>query len=269
MFGEQPPQNLFHMAPPSAYMRVVVDSPRDMHARSAPSSPVTRNINKSAYQKTKAARKSNRPGTAESSKGLLGSRNTASVDLEHIHVRRNDSEGVGSMMSEAYMHYRHSLISLADIVNRVSIMTHVLNDGSLTKGRGQDDRASLAELHEYINTDEHRSRNSDYRSERSMKATLREEKRRSLPQQSSSASLASQYAAGENRPETTTFAVRRRRAAKLSQFFGVSYRDLFGDVLESLEVGVREDGGRGTLNPDEVQVSSLIVQLCVFFFVLC
>ena len=124
----------------------------------------------------------------------------------------------------------------------------------------QDDRESLAELHEYLNADhatalsEHRAREFEYRNERSRKPTLREERRHSLPQQSSSTSLASQYTAADTKPEATTFTIRRRRAAKLSQFFGVSYRDLFGDVLESIEMGVREDGGRGTLMPDEVQV---------------
>jgi hypothetical protein len=129
----------------------------------------------------------------------------------------------------------------------------------------QDDRESLAELHEYINADqaitpsERRGREFDYRSERSKKSSLREERRRSLPHQPSLSSLASQYAATENETETTTFTIRRRRAAKLSQFFGVSYRDLFGDVLESIQTGVLEDGGRGTLNPDEVKVCTPIL----------
>lgn len=122
MFGEQPPQNLFHNAPPSAFSKAMMDKSKDQHARSAPSSPVGRNINKSAYRKTKS-RKSNRPGTAESSKGLLGSLGGGtSIDMQH-----KDGDSAGPMMSEAYLHYRHSLISLADIVNRVRALITVWN----------------------------------------------------------------------------------------------------------------------------------------------
>lgn len=80
------------------------------------------------------------------------------------------------------------------------------------------------------------------------------ERRRSLPHQSSLTSLASQYTITEGKVEASPFEVRRRRAAKLSHFFGVSYRDLFGEVLDSIELGVREDEVKGTLNPDEAQV---------------
>ena len=54
--------------------------------------------------------------------------------------------------------------------------------------------------------------------------------------------------------EEVAFQARRRRAAKLTQFFGVHYRDLMGEILERLEKGLEEEGGRGTLRPDEVQV---------------
>ncbi|KAI6163793.1 hypothetical protein EDD17DRAFT_1693125, partial [Pisolithus thermaeus] len=53
----------------------------------------------------------------------------------------------------------------------------------------------------------------------------------------------------------TEFQVRRRRAAKLTSFFGVDYRDLIDDILESIERGVEEERGRGTLQPEEVEVS--------------
>ena len=55
-------------------------------------------------------------------------------------------------------------------------------------------------------------------------------------------------------PEENSFQARRRRAAKLTQFFGVDYRDLVNEVFDSLEKGLEEEGGRGTLRPDEVQV---------------
>lgn len=50
------------------------------------------------------------------------------------------------------------------------------------------------------------------------------------------------------------FQVRRRRAAKLTNFFGVEYRELMSEVLESIEKGIEEESGRGTLEPDEIQV---------------
>jgi hypothetical protein len=55
-------------------------------------------------------------------------------------------------------------------------------------------------------------------------------------------------------PEEKAFQLRRRRAAKLTQFFGVDYRELMNEVFESLEMGLEEEGGRGTLKPEEVQV---------------
>ncbi|KAI5998012.1 hypothetical protein EDD15DRAFT_283875 [Pisolithus albus] len=54
--------------------------------------------------------------------------------------------------------------------------------------------------------------------------------------------------------EAMEFQVRRRRAAKLTSFFGVDYRDLIDDILESIERGVEEERGRGTLQPEEVEV---------------
>jgi hypothetical protein len=56
-------------------------------------------------------------------------------------------------------------------------------------------------------------------------------------------------------PKTSDFQLRRRRAAKLTHFFGVDYRELVHDVLESIEKGVEEERRRGTLQPEEVQVS--------------
>lgn len=49
------------------------------------------------------------------------------------------------------------------------------------------------------------------------------------------------------------FATRRKRAAKLSKFFGVSYRDLFGAVLEILESDVKEDKEEGSLSAAETR----------------
>jgi len=44
------------------------------------------------------------------------------------------------------------------------------------------------------------------------------------------------------------FEQKRRRAAKLTNFFGVNHRDIMTDILESIESGVTEERGRGTLN---------------------
>jgi hypothetical protein len=65
-------------------------------------------------------------------------------------------------------------------------------------------------------------------------------------------SLFSEYSVAAQKPEATDFEMRRRRAAKLTNFFGVEYRDLIDDILESIEKGVEEDRKQGTLGPDEV-----------------
>jgi hypothetical protein len=57
------------------------------------------------------------------------------------------------------------------------------------------------------------------------------------------------------KPEVSDFQQRRRRAAKLTHFFGVDYRDLVTDVLESIEKGLDDERARGTLEPDEAEVS--------------
>jgi uncharacterized protein YcaQ len=53
------------------------------------------------------------------------------------------------------------------------------------------------------------------------------------------------------------FQLRRRRAAKLTQFFGVDYRELINDVLDSIENGVQHEQQKGTLHAEEVEVSSI------------
>ena len=51
-----------------------------------------------------------------------------------------------------------------------------------------------------------------------------------------------------------SFQARRKQAAKLTHFFGVDYRDLIGDILESIEHDVQEESHRGVLRPEEIQV---------------
>jgi hypothetical protein len=96
-------------------------------------------------------------------------------------------------------------------------------------------------------------------------ASIKSERRRSLPARTSVSSLASMYSQvtissiasdftiTTPRPEVTDFQARRRRAAKLTQFFGVDYRELISDVLESIESGLEHERKRGTLGAEEVE----------------
>lgn len=56
-------------------------------------------------------------------------------------------------------------------------------------------------------------------------------------------------------PEPMSFQARRRRAQKLTNFFGTSYRDLFSDVLEKLEASVKEEVRDGSISLEEMKVS--------------
>jgi hypothetical protein len=121
----------------------------------------------------------------------------------------------------------------------------------------QDDRESLAELHSILTNDQSSSdgstpvpRDNDDDDAR----TIRSERRRSLPTRSSTVSLASQFSLASPSPDRTSFQARRRQAAKLTHFFGVDYRVLIGDILESIERYVQEESHRGTLHPEEIQV---------------
>jgi hypothetical protein len=67
-------------------------------------------------------------------------------------------------------------------------------------------------------------------------------------------SIGSEFSLTSPAPEISEFQMRRRKAAKLQHFFGVDYNELIRDVVESFEKGVQDDGKRGTLNPDELQV---------------
>jgi hypothetical protein len=98
------------------------------------------------------------------------------------------------------------------------------------------------------------SRASERRS--SSASSIKSERRRSLPTNTSVLSFVSEYSTAAPRPEAMDFQARRRRAAKLTQFFGVDYRELISDVLESIESGLELEQTRGTLNPDEAEVSA-------------
>ncbi|TFK56520.1 hypothetical protein OE88DRAFT_1730008 [Heliocybe sulcata] len=236
MFGATPPQALYHTRKPSTMVNTNIDRFGQSHspsptAGSAPS-PTGRNPNQSAYvKKPKGKKKSRRPGTSESAKGLLRP--------ESVDYSPQDGSPADRRLSAVYMHYRHSLKSLNDILDR-------------------DDRESLAQLHQYLNGEEPAVQTfapdpQPVERKLSISSSIRSDRRRSLPPRTSILSLASEYNLGSPDAEMTSFQLRRRKAAKLTNFFGVQYKELISDVLESIEKGVEEDGGKGTLKPDEVQ----------------
>lgn len=92
--------------------------------------------------------------------------------------------------------------------------------------------------------------------------TVRSGRRFSLPAaRSSSLSLASQFSLNSPSPEMASFQARRRQAAKLTHFFGVDYRELIGDIIESIERDVQEECHRGSLCPEEIQVCHIFFKL--------
>ncbi|KAI0274920.1 hypothetical protein BC834DRAFT_965383 [Gloeopeniophorella convolvens] len=222
MFGVQPPQTLYHTRHSPRPTDRVRSTERSSLSEQDNVSPTGRNVNQSAY--LNKGGQGRRPASTRS-------------DSSHNLLESEAGESSGRRGSAVYMHYRYSLNSLNDIIDR-------------------DDRESLAELHRVLTTDqpvvegEHATtptRDDDAKA-------VRAERRRSLPTRSSTLSLASQFNLGSTpTPEMTSFQVRRRQAAKLTNFFGVDYRELIGDILESIEHDVQEESHRGSLQPDEVQ----------------
>jgi hypothetical protein len=84
----------------------------------------------------------------------------------------------------------------------------------------------------------------------------RSERRGSL-QATSMISLDSECSTAIPSPQTSSFQQRRKRAAKLMQFFGVDYRELFDDVLESIESDMQLGQRDHMLRAEEVEVSSI------------
>ncbi|KAI0068020.1 hypothetical protein BV25DRAFT_505800 [Artomyces pyxidatus] len=257
MFGTQPPQTLYHTrhspVPPTSPMTFAPMGTAERHERQtpspggtvSPSSPTSmRNMNQTAYinkgRSGKGRRQSSRSSHSESTQNLLLDHDGSSGS-PHSPIQFSP----GNRASSIYMHYRHSLNSLNDIIDR-------------------DDKESLAELHQYLTNSELRdveARTPTGRFEDTK--AIRSQRRRSLPTRSSTLSLASQFTLGPPPDsEMVMFQARRRRAAKLTNFFGVDYRDLIGDILDSIENGVEEEGHKGSLQPEEVRVRLLL--LCLF-----
>ncbi|KAH9858272.1 hypothetical protein C2E23DRAFT_803328 [Lenzites betulinus] len=233
MFGVAPPQTLYHTrAPTSSSSSSLSANPKPPSPRApprSPSAPAFRLTPSESAPKPKSKKKSRRPGTADSAQPLMGS---DSQDYNFL---------ADAARSSVYMHYRHSLNSLNDIMDR-------------------DDRESLAELHDYLSA-HHQFDGpgpgpvSPLADEVSV-ATPKAERRRSLPSRTSIASFTSEISLipAATPDAEPSFQQRRRRAAKLTHFFGVDYRELMNEVLESIEKGLEEERGRGTLRPDEVRV---------------
>jgi len=130
----------------------------------------------------------------------------------------------------------------------------------------QDDTASIKLLHNILRTedrdndggkqkvdDDYDSSEPETPSTSAPMASARSDRRRSLPLCPSIASLRSEYSI-TSPPEISTFEQKRRRAAKLTNFFGVNHRDIMEDILDSIENGVAEERGRGTLNQAQADV---------------
>lgn len=289
VFGAAPPQSLYHTRQPTLSTPALLQnttppakiSPSAFILPSPETSYFTRNPNQSAYKR----KSKHRPGTSESSKALLSKDSTSPTSIRTV----TDTWGLGlgakdaklidddtvldirrhSKGSAIYNHYQHSMNSLNDILDR-------------------DDRESLVELHNYLNGDLDRDDEADEnllvgpfdntpsqptpkasdisptdtittatRRRPSNASSIRTERRRSLPTRTSLGSLASEYSISSlinspvPEPQNSEFQMRRKRAAKLTQFFGVHYRELINDVLTSLESGMERERDRGTLQAEE------------------
>jgi len=173
-----------------------------------------------------------RPGTSESNKELLPDRDGDHPEDHHPELQNPSGSNV-------YTHYQHSLNSLHDIIDR-------------------DDKESLAELHKYLQHGDLSMQEFSQARERRLSdpTSIKSERRRSFPTQMSSPLSLSSTTINTvmlQKPDVTDFGLRRRRAAKLTQFFGVDYRTLIKDVLESIEKGVEEERSGGTLNIAEAE----------------
>lgn len=211
MFGVAPPQNLYHTRKsPSIILPV----------SAAPSSPSPIIMRPEPPSKGKVKR----PGTSESSQGLLLTRerttSTSLVPSESGH--------------DLYYHYQHSLTQLTGIIDRA-------------------DTESLAQLDEYLHSNHSPTPSATpvqefTRPDRRLSnaSSLRSERRHSLPPSITNTILEEPLS-----PDMVDFQARRRKAAKLTRFFGEDFMVLLTKVLGSIEQSVEEETNRGALNPDQ------------------
>ncbi|KAG7099846.1 hypothetical protein E1B28_001653 [Marasmius oreades] len=287
MFGVAPPQTLYHTrhSPSSSALPA---NTIDISPGTISPDPLSSSTN------YKSKQKHNRPGTAESQRLLLPKGSNKDKEVGSTGGTSSDTRRARGS-SVVYSHYQHSLNSLDDILDR-------------------DDKASLAELHQFLNnpdpddlidwnTDQEISPDPehDYTQEltrfhtsndkgkqpaedkrASFAPSFKSERRHSLPTPVTgsgtsfisldlSPSDRNFYFGGRDRadsilsrddastirggpdPQEVYFQMRRRKAAKLTQFFGVDYRELIRDVLESIEGGLEIEKHKGTVSREEVE----------------
>ncbi|KZV67649.1 hypothetical protein PENSPDRAFT_653944 [Peniophora sp. CONT] len=240
LFGVPPPQTLYTRA----------TSPGAGSPISA--SPTSRNPNQSAYINKGKATSGGRTPRRRTSTASDSRQNLLGEDGPSNPFADPSSSGHSRRASSVYMQYRFSLNSLNDMIDR-------------------DDKESIAEIHQYLTSTSELLPASDDEDPRTTTPTptnttnapspvpsssdtssLKSLRRRSLPVRASQLSLASQFTNSEE-PAMKTFQTRRRRAAKLTSFFGVDYHTLVGDILESIEEDVEQESQRGGLQPHEAQ----------------
>ncbi|KAK7465320.1 hypothetical protein VKT23_005299 [Stygiomarasmius scandens] len=279
------------------------------------------NNSRSGSASGKPRKKEKRPGSANSDNStqqLLDKSEQQELDYGTISSSGYSStfaSGAGSSRrtrgaSLVYTHYQHSLNSLNDILDRddresLAELHDYLNSTDIdfdlhertgrTEAREHLDHerdASPVSPIEFSNPSprelkqyrDYTSPKEKERDRRMSNASLRSERRRSLPLPTSpTAPRMSVLSAGSigsinsfgsatddlslgltspgfassglHSPTASvhTFQQRRRRAAKLTQFFGVNYRELIRDVLESIENGLERERRRGTMQEEEVE----------------
>lgn len=255
VFGVAPPQTLYHTrksdspTPQSPGSAPVLTADIDISPALVPLDPFSFfNVPGFGYK----GRKFGRSTTPDSSRALI-----------------SRTETNGSI--EVYNSYHDSLNSLIEIVDnvrprplRLLTVTHDLTFS-------QDDKASLKVIHDILHADDgnddrikRKVDDDDYDSSEPdvpSPTTIRNERRRSLPLCPSTSSMRSEYSITSPPPEISTFEQKRRRAAKLTNFFGVSHRDIMDGILESIESSVAEERGRGTLNQAQADVRPASVLL--------
>ena len=108
MFGARPPPTLYQTRPASSS----ASKPLRLNApTSEPFLLPVVDITANASSHKGKGHYGKRPGTSESSQGLLA----------------EDRDRLSQSISPVYMHYRHSLNSLTDIIDKVRFYSHLLS----------------------------------------------------------------------------------------------------------------------------------------------
>lgn len=132
MFGEAPPQKLYHtrqaVSSPGSSASPATGKPwqaprSPTHTPKSPSGSGPRNLNQTSYKGK--SKKGRRPGTADSDRPLLSPSN-------------EDDQRLSAPLSDVYLHYRQSLNSLNHIIDQVSCLSlRLLPWAWLTLGIGR------------------------------------------------------------------------------------------------------------------------------------